>query len=75
MVNDAGPLAQTGIEQWQLTSVPSTVAAAISTTTTGATHVIWNLPADTTVAAALASELARSLAVPATVDPQQPQAR
>src|SRR3954468_914255 len=74
VVNDAQPLAQTGIELWQLTSAPSTVAAAISTTTTGATHVIWSLPADTTLAAALVSELARSLALPATADPQQPQA-
>ena len=65
VVSDTLPLDQTGIELWRLTSAPSTVAAALATTATGATHVIWNLPADAGLAAALASELTRSLAAPA----------
>ena len=63
VVSDSLALDQTGIELWRLTSAPSTAAAAIATTAS-TTHVIWSLPGEATLAAALASELTRSLAAP-----------
>lgn len=74
VLNDSSPLDATGVEVWRLTSggtVPQVLAA---TTRSGATHVIWDLPADSASAGPLASELIRALtAPPPPVDPQQPQ--
>ncbi len=75
VLTDSRRLEAAGIEVWRLTSGITTVTEALAATAApGATHVIWSLPADPSVSAALAADLVRVLTTPAANDPQQPQA-
>ena len=76
VATDASALAGDRLELWRL--IPGTVTsvddALAVTRTAEVTHWLWSLPADATVSAALATELARRAALPAGADPSQPAA-
>ena len=77
VATDPAPLAAEGLELWRM--IPGAPASATDvlavTKTPGVTHWIWSLPANSTSAGLLATDLARVAALPPAADPSQPAAQ
>ena len=75
VVTGTEPFDASGVEIWRAIPVPTATVQevlALTRSSPGITHWIWELPADPAVAAPLATELARVAALPAGADPNQP---
>jgi hypothetical protein len=74
VLSDSREFESAGIEVWRLTSRVATVSEALAATAgAGASHLIWSLPDEPTIAGALGTELVRAMIAPASTDVRQPQ--